>query len=60
MRNRIPRIHIKGGGVAINPHKTLTIESWTTPESKKGVQSFLGLVNFYGGSLRIVQKYPSH
>ena len=27
---------LKGDGVAINPHKTSTIESWTVQQSKKG------------------------
>lgn len=43
---------LKGDGVAINPHKTAAIKSWTIPESKKDVQSFLGLVNYYRRFIR--------
>ncbi len=38
---------IRPSGVAINPHKTQAIEQWPTPRSKKDVQSFLGLINYY-------------
>ena len=35
----------KGDGVAISPHKTISIESRTIRGSAKDVQSFLGLIN---------------
>lgn len=38
---------LKPNGVAMNPHKTRAITEWPTPESKKDIQSFLGLVNYY-------------
>ena len=38
---------LRPSGVAIDPHKTKAIKEWPQPESKKEVQSFLGLVNYY-------------
>ena len=38
---------LRAGKVAMNPNKTQAIESWETPTSKKELQSFLGLVNYY-------------
>lgn len=38
---------LKAGRVAMNPNKTQAIESWKIPTSKKELQSFLGLVNYY-------------
>lgn len=38
---------LKAGRVAVNPNKAQAIESWETPTSRKELQSFLGLVNYY-------------
>ena len=38
---------LKAGKLAMNPNKTSAIEVWETPTSKKELQSFLGLVNYY-------------
>ena len=33
--------------LCVDPNKSTAIEAWETPKTKKDVQSFLGLVNFY-------------
>ena len=38
---------LRAGRIAMNPNKTRAIEVWETPKSKKELQSFLGLVNYY-------------
>ncbi len=38
---------LRSDGVAINPHKNKAIQEWPIPKSKKDVQSFLGLINYY-------------
>ena len=38
---------LKAGKLAMNRNKTNAIEVWETPTSKKELQSFLGLVNYY-------------
>ena len=43
---------LKSGKVAMNPNKTEAIEAWETPSSKKELQSFLGLVNYYRRFIR--------
>ena len=34
-------------GIKADPVKTQAIWEWTTPKSKKDIQSFLGFCNFY-------------
>ncbi|KAI1000299.1 hypothetical protein K3495_g7894 [Podosphaera aphanis] len=36
-----------GEGIKVDPEKVVTIKSWETPTSVKGVRSFLGFANFY-------------
>ena len=38
---------LKAGKIVMNPNKTDTIKAWTTPKSRKDVQPFLGLINYY-------------
>ena len=38
---------MKAGKLAVSPNRTNAIEVWETPPSKKELQSFLGLVNYY-------------
>lgn len=38
---------LSGDGVAPDPSKTEAVKKWPTPTSKKEVQKFLGLVNWY-------------
>ena len=47
---------LKSGKLAMNPNKTQAIEVWETPKSKKELQSFLGLVNYYRRFIRNCSK----
>jgi hypothetical protein len=47
---------LKAGKLAMNPNKTSAIEVWETPTSKKELQSFLGLVNYYRRFIRNCSK----
>jgi len=38
---------ISAHGFSMEAEKVNAIRTWTTPQSKKDVQSFLGMVNFY-------------
>ena len=38
---------ISENGIATYPEKTLVIATWPVPESKKNIQQFLGLANYY-------------
>ncbi|KAL5474644.1 hypothetical protein EMCRGX_G026625 [Ephydatia muelleri] len=38
---------ISENGIATDPEKTAVIETWPVPESKKNIQQFLGLANYY-------------
>ena len=47
---------LKAGKVAMSSNKTEAIESWEKPTSKKELQSFLGLVNYYRRFIRNCSK----
>ena len=38
---------ISENGIATDPEKTAVIATWPVPESKKNIQQFLGLANYY-------------
>ena len=38
---------LKAGKIAMNQNKTDAIKAWITPKSRRDVQSFLGLINYY-------------
>ena len=38
---------LKPGGVCINPSKIDAIKSWEVPKSKRDVQSFMGMINYF-------------
>ena len=38
---------LKAGKIAMNPNKTDAIKAWIRPKSRRDVQSFLGLINYY-------------
>lgn len=44
----------KPGGLSMDPSKVQTIQEWKPPVNVRGVQSFLGFVNFYR---RFIRKY---
>ena len=39
--------HVVSEGVAADPSKTAVVASWPTPRSKREIQQFLGLANYY-------------
>lgn len=41
------RLLISANGISMDLAKVATVKSWAAPESVKGVQNFLGFVNFY-------------
>lgn len=47
---------LRAGKLAMNPNKTRAIEAWETPKTKKELQSFLGLVNYYRRFIRNCSK----
>ena len=38
---------ISTDGIEVNPEKISAVESWQSPKTVKGIQSFLGFCNFY-------------
>ena len=47
---------LQAGKIAMNKNKTEAIEAWETPKSKKELQSFLGLINYYRRFIRNCSK----
>ena len=45
---------VSADGVATDPSKTDVVSKWPTPQSRKEVQQFLGLANYYRRFLKNV------